>query len=388
MFRFGTGLPPWVRFSCKCGKEFPLEELYMCFQCQAILCRPCTSEEIESYYCRTCLENMPTTEAMTFRNRCMRCYQCPICQSTLQIIISAIRGQKQYHLCCLHCSWDSSMVAVSGNTVDEMYKTTAYYIKDDPRQSLFLGIVEKYKKTINVLQKQQRKSLYPIEHRTLERMSLSSIERKTEQVEVLEPKNRPVKQSARLSDLLEESASYDDFTTIEQRHASLPEQTRLVSDMKCMPTPLLTKRSRRCRTCKKYVVKSDGMPTASSPFKMENLAAHFLPRIMIRQWAAGYVLLLLSNPTSTPASFLLDYQSPLENEGLDREIPIDANDPLADSQSEHEDTNPAVVDRERNTMVLRINHRGETEHELRMLWKFVRGSESKEMPLIVRIKYQ
>ena len=390
MFRFESGEAPWVHYLCACGQASPIEELYLCFQCHAVRCRLCTAEEIESYYCRACLENMPTTEAMTFRNRCMRCYMCPICQTTLQIIIGLVRGQKQYHLCCQHCSWDSSMVAMSGGSVDEMYSSTTYYLKEDPRQSLFLGIVEKYKKNILQLQKQQRKSLYPIEHRSLERLSISHLERRPgDPSPFSQPKHNPSKPSPSLSDLLDDSTPYDELTTIEQRFANLPEQTRLVADLRGLPMPLLTKRSRRCRFCKKYVVKTEGMPTSSSPFKMENLAVHFLPRVLIREWTPNYIFLLISNPsTSTISTFRVVYDGNAVNSGLEQEISIDANDPLAESQSEMDTSNPAIIERERNTLVLRINHTGETEFPFRMIWKFTRGAEEKELLLEVRVRYR
>jgi len=315
---------------------------------------------------------------------------CPICQTTLQIIIGLVRGQKQYHLCCQHCSWDSSMVAMSGGSVDEMYSSTTYYLKEDPRQSLFLGIVEKYKKNILQLQKQQRKSLYPIEHRSLERLSLSSLERRPgDPSPFAPPKQRPVKPSTSLSDLLEDPTPYDEFTTLDQRFCNLPEQTRLVTDLRGLPMPLLTKRSRRCRFCKKYVVKTEGMPTSSSPFKMENLAVHFLPRMLIREWTPSYLLLLLSNPsTSTTSTFRVIYDGNADNSGLEQDISIDANDPLAESQSEMDVSNPALVERERNTLVLRINHSGQTNFPFGMVWRFTRGAEEKELSLEVRVRYR
>lgn len=282
------------------------------------------------------------------------------------------------------------MVAMSGGSVDEMYSSTTYYLKEDPRQSLFLGIVEKYKKNILQLQKQQRKSLYPIEHRSLERLSISHLERRPgDPSPFSQPKHNPSKPSPSLSDLLEDSTPYDELTTIEQRFANLPEQTRLVADLRGLPMPLLTKRSRRCRFCKKYVVKTEGMPTSSSPFKMENLAVHFLPRILIREWTPNYIFLLISNPsTSTTSTFRVVYDGNAVNSGLDQDISIDANDPLAESQSEMDTSNPAIIERERNTLVLRINHTGETEFPFRMIWKFTRGAEEKELSLEVRVRYR
>lgn len=151
--------------------------------------------------------------------------------------------------------------------------------------------------------------------------------------------------------------------------------------------PLLTKRSRRCRFCKKYVVKTEGMPTSSSPFKMENLAVHFLPRILIREWTEGAIALLISNPsTSSTATFRLLYSSPTP--GLEQDITIDANDPLAESQSDLDTTNPAILERERNSLVLRINHTGEVDFLFRIVWKFTRGAEEKELNLEVRVRYR
>ena len=103
MMRATTWESPYIHLECGCGKEWGLEDLYYCYACSRILCTYCVNEEIDSFYCRNCMENMPTTEANAFKNRCSRCFQCPICFTTLQVQLYTHKCTKFYHFGCVSC---------------------------------------------------------------------------------------------------------------------------------------------------------------------------------------------------------------------------------------------------------------------------------------------
>ena len=63
-----TAAPNSVSYSCECGRFYPIENLYYCHPCQKLACTFCITQEIDSYYCPNCLENMPSAEALTYKN--------------------------------------------------------------------------------------------------------------------------------------------------------------------------------------------------------------------------------------------------------------------------------------------------------------------------------
>ena len=79
---------------------------------------PCTPrnviEEIESYYCPQCLENFPSSEAMSFRARCPRgeCFTCAICSSPS--LPTEEKGR--YYFSCKMCRWNSIKSGLVGDS--------------------------------------------------------------------------------------------------------------------------------------------------------------------------------------------------------------------------------------------------------------------------------
>lgn len=66
------------------------------------------SEDVDSYYCPHCLENMPSSEAMLCGMRCSKCWECPVCSSTLTPCIANPSSKEQtYHFACSYCRWSS-----------------------------------------------------------------------------------------------------------------------------------------------------------------------------------------------------------------------------------------------------------------------------------------
>uniref|UniRef100_A0A2K5P5E5 Dynactin subunit 4 n=2 Tax=Cercopithecinae TaxID=9528 RepID=A0A2K5P5E5_CERAT len=51
----------------------PLSQLYFCRYCSELRSLECVSHEVDSHYCPSCLENMPSAEAKLKKNRLVEC---------------------------------------------------------------------------------------------------------------------------------------------------------------------------------------------------------------------------------------------------------------------------------------------------------------------------
>jgi len=366
----------YTHYLCGCGKEWGIEDMYFCFQCTKPLCVYCVTEEIDSFYCRNCMENMPTTEAMAFKNRCSRCFQCPVCFTTLQILLNNSSGQKQYHFGCQHCYWDSLTLGLSGTSLNELLMSNqTHFTKDNPLQQA----VQKLQETYKVNLRNRKKVMY--RHVAREIWTLEDLQKSLSSKETIEPTLHEPKQSETLDFLLSENFEYFEKTDIDQRLTNLSTQPQEVNEATAQPLPLLTKRSKRCKHCRKYVVKPETLPNYSNPFKMENLLVYFFPKILVREIGEDFVALVFVNPTSS-----VSYMKILNMGLAEGEVHLNAYDPIMDLvTAEGSSENEAVVQsREKNKVVINLP-RESKDLFFDMVWKFSRGTEIKEVNTRVHI---
>ncbi|GMT24271.1 hypothetical protein PFISCL1PPCAC_15568 [Pristionchus fissidentatus] len=92
-----------VLYECSCNEWASLCRLFYCRHCSILRCPSCTANEIDCTFCGTCLENVPVGEARIRKNRCINCYQCPVCSSTL----SAHNSGDAIFLSCVVCKWST-----------------------------------------------------------------------------------------------------------------------------------------------------------------------------------------------------------------------------------------------------------------------------------------
>ncbi|KAH9063012.1 hypothetical protein Ae201684P_009277 [Aphanomyces euteiches] len=97
-----------VEYLCGCGRRYPLAELYWSDTCNKIVCPwpSCSLQEIDSYFCRYQMDNLPSKEAAAYKNRSARTFECPDCKSTLQ----TLKEDDKYIFFCAHCRWDSEAI--------------------------------------------------------------------------------------------------------------------------------------------------------------------------------------------------------------------------------------------------------------------------------------
>ncbi len=72
----------YCHVECSCGRKYRPEEMYLCYNCNKILCRFCLTEEIEYCSCKNnCKLNqiVSVTTAKKMRNSCDQCLECPLC---------------------------------------------------------------------------------------------------------------------------------------------------------------------------------------------------------------------------------------------------------------------------------------------------------------------
>lgn len=72
-----------VQYVCDCGRPNRINKLFFCRHCLKLRCGRCACTQVDSFFCSSCLENIPSAEAKFAANRCTKCYDCPSCQHTL-----------------------------------------------------------------------------------------------------------------------------------------------------------------------------------------------------------------------------------------------------------------------------------------------------------------
>ncbi|KAF2455791.1 dynactin p62 family-domain-containing protein [Lineolata rhizophorae] len=66
---------------------FPLEHLLYCDDCAALRCPRCVVDEILSWFCPSCLFEVPSSQVRADGPRCARnCYNCPVCTAPLSVV--------------------------------------------------------------------------------------------------------------------------------------------------------------------------------------------------------------------------------------------------------------------------------------------------------------
>lgn len=375
------------------GKVLPPEELYCCIQCSALLSRWKLIDEIDSYFCTQCVECLPSTEAMTYRTCCFRCFDCPRCQNVLTYVSSRSDAQRDkatesqlqecksktppskskavskkdetagqkvvcndsnkpddepsdgstsalpevgFRLVCQFCQWNSSHLNLPNAKLDQLIASLNKAHRETSEAQRLSMLSDALMKSAVDSQKSRldnTRSTVTIDQRTDRHLSCGdgfnflrpnkSNRRDSWKAtqSLLDTKQNRIKtfsvwdlQVPGLMDLLDRDGETPGLRIFAQELLDMSKQSsaqmlaRLktsieITDLKNVPTqeqrlvagrrdpllhvdqllptpkPLLTKRSRRCGTCKRYLVRTQLNPNA--PFRLNNSAINFLPRIVI-----------------------------------------------------------------------------------------------------------
>ncbi|XP_032384556.1 dynactin subunit 4 [Etheostoma spectabile] len=296
----------------------PLSQLYFCRYCSELRSLECVSHEVDSHYCPSCLENMPSAEAKLKKNRCANCFDCPSCMHTLSTRATNIPAplpddptktamKKAYYLACGFCRWTSRDVGMADKSVAsggwqepenphtqrinkliEYYQQLAHREKQERdrkklarrRQCMPLAFSQH---TIHVVEKyglgtrlQRQRPGAPIS--SLSGLSLKEGE---DQKEItIEPAQALDEVEPLPEDCYTRPISLPEVTTLRQRLLQPDFQPAVASQLHPRHKHLLMKRSLRCRKCEHNLSKPEFNPT-SIKFKIQLVAVSYIPEVRI-----------------------------------------------------------------------------------------------------------
>uniref|UniRef100_A0A4X1TB70 Dynactin subunit 4 n=1 Tax=Sus scrofa TaxID=9823 RepID=A0A4X1TB70_PIG len=301
----------------------PLSQLYFCRYCSELRSLECVSHEVDSHYCPSCLENMPSAEAKLKKNRCANCFDCPGCMHTLSTRATSISTQlpddpaktavkKAYYLACGFCRWTSRDV---GGPQYEMNKLIEYYQQLAQKEK-----VERDRKklarrrnymplafsqhTIHVVDKYGlgTRLQRPRAGTTITALAGLSLKEGEDQKEIkIEPAQAVDEVEPLPEDYYTRPVNLTEVTTLQQRLLQPDFQPICASQLYPRHKHLLIKRSLRCRQCEHNLSKPEFNPT-SIKFKIQLVAVNYIPEVRImsipnlRYMKESQVLLTLTNP--------------------------------------------------------------------------------------------
>eukprot|EP01102_Stenamoeba_stenopodia_P011410 TRINITY_DN3500_c0_g1_i3.p1 TRINITY_DN3500_c0_g1~~TRINITY_DN3500_c0_g1_i3.p1 ORF type:complete len:455 (-),score=93.42 TRINITY_DN3500_c0_g1_i3:81-1385(-) len=283
-----------VTYKCSCQRWFPLSHLYFCTSCQKLLCKFCVLEEIDSYYCILCLENMLSAEAMQFSNRCRKCFECPVCFRSIPTFTKGA-NDNIYYLSCSFCRWSSLEIGLQAETPNQLIADNIKREKSSKAQAEFTSLVENLQKEIQERAKDRRQMRFPKRYYrfasrnlqnttkasslTLPPKSLKQVEEETaSKVKTFVHVDPPTKSTPSFDELLDDKTE----GLSAKQHYSQVLCLSHTNDGNLYPRrrSLLTKRSKRCSDCEKILIKPE-LATDKSDFKQHLTAFSHLPRITI-----------------------------------------------------------------------------------------------------------
>lgn len=147
---------PFVHYQCGCGRQFVDIEMYLCFKCNKSLCKFCVcQDEIETFFCRFCLDTQSQSEAQQGKNQCCRYLECPICFTVLQIAVNQQKNERIYYYTCNFCKWDTFTIDFKSNIINGLLQKFTFYkgrYLKSPQQELYTKLLALYKWQMEELQ--------------------------------------------------------------------------------------------------------------------------------------------------------------------------------------------------------------------------------------------
>ncbi|MFT7802643.1 dynactin subunit 4 isoform X2 [Arapaima gigas] len=330
----------------------PLSNLYFCRYCLELRSLECLSHEVDSHYCPSCLENMPSAEAKLKKNRCANCFDCPCCMHTLSTRATSIPAplpddpakttmKKAYYLACGFCRWMSRDVGMADKSVasggwqepenphvQRIGKLIEFYQQLAQREKLErdrkklarrrpympLAFSEKYGLGTRL---QRQRSGVPITS-----LSALSLKEGEDQKEIkIEPSQAMDEVEPLPEDCYTRPVNLPEVTTLRQRLLQPDFQPAGASQMFPKHKHLLIKRSLRCRKCEHNLSKPEFNPT-SIKFKIQLVAVNYIPEVRIMS-----IPNLRYMKASGNLQVLLTLTNPLENITRVTLLPCEEGDP-------------------------------------------------------------
>jgi len=288
-----------VEYETLTGEYLTLESIFHCESCQSLLSvNPQTVvEEIDTYYCPTSLENLPSSEATSFHNRSACSFDCPTCG----IVLSTHARDDTFVFVCSYCRWCSDEIDIQSTSPTDLISVA--FSKEQANLKAGSLVVESLLKEFKKINK-------PFTSPEMPKMKAWSWENAEAEIEA------KGKQYIQVPPINKAQVDFEEF-----------------SPQLLHRTPLRTKRSLRCRSCLEndlpnFILKPEIDPLKAdsslkkqhrSWFKKKCLGFDFLPRFSFAEKDDGYQV-CVTNPR--------DSDMHLELNGGEVKISIDAFDEL------------------------------------------------------------
>ncbi|KAK2490681.1 hypothetical protein MC885_017240 [Smutsia gigantea] len=293
----------------------PLSQLYFCRYCSELRSLECVSHEVDSHYCPSCLENMPSAEAKLKKNSISTQLPDDPAKSTMK---------KAYYLACGFCRWTSRDVGMA----DKSVASGGWQEPENPHTHRMNKLIDYYQqlaqkeKVERDRKKLARRRNYmplafsdkyglgtrlqrPRAGATISTLAGLSLKEGEDQKEIkIEPAQAVDEVEPLPEDYYTRPVNLTEVTTLQQRLLQPDFQPICASQLYPRHKHLLIKRSLRCRKCEHNLSKPEFNPT-SIKFKIQLVAVNYVPEVRImsipnlRCMKESQVLLTLTNPVES-----------------------------------------------------------------------------------------
>ncbi|KAH8581815.1 dynactin subunit p62 [Cryptosporidium sp. chipmunk genotype I] len=337
------------------GEYHDLINCYYCESCNKLISQEEVKIEIDTYFCPSCLENIPSSEAFSRNFRCVNCHDCPKCMATIStnkldlgIETNENSGRiMQYSYNCGYCHF--SLDVNHGMNIGSETNEKTIKESNDGSQKLFVNkqndtfslqesnylslITDKVKnsaikhfdpnitsgmtqlKSINDEQSELHPALRILEEK--HEVSTSLLKKKNIWLNFDEMKCFSNIRNSLPTCQKKNNLSYKQYLNnpdiINSVYLSLRtnsnNQTKLYPYMKKLSVQI----SKRCMECKRLVIKPQLNPLSQPPFRVNLSANLFLPNFRI---------VSIKNNSSNNRSFTKIVRIRIENL-MDRQVRVD-----------------------------------------------------------------
>uniref|UniRef100_A0A1I7VJZ6 Dynactin subunit 4 n=1 Tax=Loa loa TaxID=7209 RepID=A0A1I7VJZ6_LOALO len=345
----------------------------------------CVSQETDTSFCPSCLDNVSTGEARQKRNRCSNCYQCPVCGMSAVIRAS----NETYHLSCNTCRWTTTDSGIPDSTSSTTWPQ--YQFEDEQLLSAFLETMRNYA----AIERADRERHKYYKRRTNlstvlpDRFGLQTMynRRKAMLAERTEKKFPALESTDDVAPL--DDSIFDEHETSIESIPTLMQETKqpLASGRPLLPirTPLAGRHSLRCKQCDHSLCKGEYSPT-SIKFKIQVLAGNHVPDIRLSRQAALVsnqwcpLFLTVSNFSASLARVVI---TPYTNDDesyvkCDSSV-IELSVPNRDDAMEWDETFEKSANETESLIVFRRRHRIGIRFNV-----YATGGEDRKLALVVK----
>eukprot|EP01088_Endostelium_zonatum_P020009 TRINITY_DN7177_c0_g1_i1.p1 TRINITY_DN7177_c0_g1~~TRINITY_DN7177_c0_g1_i1.p1 ORF type:complete len:451 (-),score=110.68 TRINITY_DN7177_c0_g1_i1:38-1348(-) len=322
-------------YQCECQRFFPLQYLYYCQDCHAPKCNLCITQEIDCFFCPSCLDNMTTYDSIMFKNRCKKCFECPSCFSLLSFSQKLDGDKRTIYFSCNFCRWDSiTTLDLKSETLNNLVMNCIKNDRNSNQQIKVNSNVETFKKEVRdfrlQMKSKKKKNTVDIDLDSNSDQDESRIEKRGKSITEFmaqrgeletnnnnnndnstesNPNSKPIINRICDDSKFDEVPSFESLSNPDQisswkqrlfninnninnfwdlssdsSSSSLPTELSKVSAILPQRKQLVTRRSKRCSKCDKLLIKPDLIP-AKIEFKRQHLGLFYMPKIML--WQEG-----------------------------------------------------------------------------------------------------